>query len=66
MKPRPSLTIIDNYNKTGEITNRSFAKSVYGGFHTTKNKDINLNMENTARRSVIEFPNYTQQTPVNS
>ena len=49
-----------NYSpsKTGQITNRSLAKSVYSGagFHTTKNKDIKLNLDSSARRSVIEFP----------
>jgi hypothetical protein len=68
MKPRPSISTalnMDNIryspSKNGEFTNRSLAKSVYGtGFHTTKNRDIKLNMDSSARRSVIEFPKHNE------
>ena len=50
-------------SKNGEFTQRSLAKSLYGGFHTTKNKDIKLNVDNNARRSVIEFPTKANETP---
>lgn len=73
MKPRPSIQTAFNIDgiryspsKNGEFTNRSLAKSVYSGFagfHTTKNRDIKLNMDNTARRSVIEFPKNPNETP---
>ena len=72
MRPRPSLQIAMNMDgvayspsRTGDLTNRSLAKSVYSGFHTTKNRDIKLNMDNHARRSVIEFPK-TSETPIGS
>ena len=68
MRPRPSLTMAlesESVSRTdvGHLTNRTLAKSVYspGGFHTTKNRDIKLNIDTTARRSVIEFPNYNEQ-----
>ena len=56
-------------SKNGEFTNRSLAKSVYsgfGGFYTTKNRDLKLNTDSNARRSVIEFPTNPNQTPNNT
>lgn len=63
---RPSLTMtIDDFNRTGEFTNRSITQthhSTYGGgFHTTKNRDVKLNTEidGKTKRSVIEFGDKT-------
>ena len=67
MRARPSIQTALNMDSIkyspsnkGEFTQRSLARSVYGGFNTTKNRDIKLNMDNSARRSVIEFPKHNE------
>ena len=59
---RPSLGLtIEDFNKTGEFTNRSLAQTHHsgfgGGFYTTKNRDIKLNtqMEGNTKTPFIEF-----------